>query len=368
MLVGIDASRAFVDRPTGTETYSRRVIEGLLAPGSSHRYRLYCRSRPREGAFRGAELRVIRAPRLWTHTRLAWEMMRQPPDLLFVPAHVIPPVRPRLSLVTVHDLGYLRFPEAHPWRQRMYLDLSTRWNARASTHILADSEATKADLVARYSTPPEKITVAYPGADRGLQPVGDHGVIESVKARYEIEDDYFLYLGTLQPRKNLVRLVDAYAHVVGRDPEITAHLVLAGKHGWLYQELFDHVGRLGLRGRVLFPGYVADDDKAALLSGASAFVFPSLHEGFGLPVLEAQACLCPVITSTTSSLPEVAGPGALLVDPEDTSAIAEAMERVTTEPGLAGRLVQQGTRNLMRFSWEKCARTILAVIDQVSAP
>lgn len=366
MLVGIDASRAVTDRPTGTETYSRRVIEGLLTLESSHRYRLYCRSRPPEDAFKGAELRVIPIPRLWTHTRLAWEMIRQPPDLLFVPAHVVPPVRPRLTLVTVHDLGYLRFPGAHPWRQRLYLDISTRWNARVATHIFADSEATKADLVARYTTPPDKITVAYPGADEGLHPVDDPGVIEGVKARYGIEDDYFLYLGSLQPRKNLVRLVDAYAEVVRREADVTAHLVLAGKHGWLYKELFDHVGRLGLRGRVLFPGYVADDDKAALLSGASAFVFPSLHEGFGLPVLEAQACKCPVITSTTSSVPEVAGHGALLVNPENTSAIADAMESVTTDPRLAERLVQQGTENVLRFSWEKCARTILGVIDHVS--
>ncbi len=368
MLVGIDASRAVVDRPTGTEIYSRRVIQELLTLDSPHRFRLYVRTNPPDHLFEGAELRLIPCPRLWTHTRLAWEMVRRPPDLLFVPAHVIPPVHPRLSLVTIHDLGYLYFPRAHPWHQRIYLDLSTRWNARTAAHILADSEATKADLVARYGTSPHRITVAYPGTDGSLGAVDDRLVIQAAKDRYRIPGDYFLYIGTLQPRKNLRRLVDAYAELAVRRSEAPIHLVLAGKRGWLYDELLEHVRGRGLEGRVHFPGYVAQEDKAALLSGALGFVFPSLHEGFGLPVLEAQACRCPVVTSTSSSLPEVAGRGALLVDPRDTRAIADAMERLMAEPGLVDQLVERGLGNVKHFSWRACARRILEVIDQVSGP
>ncbi len=366
MLVGIDASRAVTHRPTGTEVYSQRVIEELLTLDSPHRFRLYLCTEPPDHLFQDAELRVIPSPRLWTHTRLAWEMVRRRPDLLFVPAHVIPPVHPRLSLVTIHDLGYLHFPRAHPWRQRVYLDLSTRWNARVATHILADSEATRSDLVAMYGTPPHKITVSYPGTDESLLPVTDRSVIQAAKDRYRIPGDYFLYIGTLQPRKNLRRLVDAYAELIGRLSETSVHLVLAGKRGWLYDELFAHVEDLGLDGHIHFPGYVAEEDKAALLSGALGFVFPSLHEGFGLPVLEAQACRCPVVTSTTSSLPEVAGQGALLVDPREPAAIANAMGRLLREPGLVNQLVQRGLRNVERFSWGMCARRILDVIDQVS--
>jgi len=365
MRIGIDASRAVTAHPTGTEIYSQRLIRALLRLESPHRFRLYCRSLPPAGAFPDADLRVIPFPRLWTHLRLSWEMARRPPDVLFVPAHVLPLVHPRASLVTVHDLGYLYFAEAHPWRQRLYLDLSTRWNARAATHLLADSQATKADLVAHYSTLPEKITVAYPGRDETLAPVHDLATIEAVKARYGISGDYFLYLGTLQPRKNLSRLIAAYAHPAPPSPSHPVpQLVLAGKRGWLYEGLFAQVRRLGLEGRVLFPGYVPDEDKAALLSGALAFVFPSLYEGFGLPVLEAQACGCPAVTSTTSSLPEVAGDAALLVDPGDTAAIAAAMQRVAADPALRESLVERGFANVRRFSWSACARAVLSVIEQ----
>ena len=176
-LVGIDASRAVSPFPTGTETYSRRLIQALLQRDPPYRFRLYFRHRLAESPpdlaappFSGAEPRIIPFPRLWTHLRLSWEMVQHPPDLLFVPAHVLPLIHPRLSLVTVHDLGYLHFPQAHPTLQRQYLDLSTRWNARAAAHLLADSEATKRDLVTHYGTAPEKITVAYPGFDEGLAP------------------------------------------------------------------------------------------------------------------------------------------------------------------------------------------------------
>ena len=358
MLIGVDASRAVTARPTGTETYSRRLIQTLLGLESRHRFRLYFRSSPPAGAFPGAQVRAIPFPRLWTHLRLSWEMARHPPDALFVPAHVLPVVHPRASLVTVHDLGYLHFPGAHPWRQRLYLDLSTRWNARVAAHVLADSQATRADLVGRYGTPPDRITVAYPGCDETLAPVHDPEAIEAVKARYDISGDYFLYLGTLQPRKNLARVVAAFA-----DLRPAAVLVLAGKRGWLYEDLFAQVRRLGLEGRVLFPGYVPDGDKAALLGGALAFVFPSLYEGFGLPVLEAQACGCPVLTSTTSSLPEVAGDAALLIDPGDTGAIAAGMEQIASAPGLRAALIERGLANVRRFSWSACAQTVLDAIE-----
>jgi len=380
MLIGIDASRAVAAHPTGTEVYSQRLIQALLVSNVPHQFRLYFRCPPAEGAFPGADVRVIPFPRLWTHARLSWEMIRHPPDALFVPAHVLPLVHPRASLVTVHDLGYLHFPETHPRLQRLYLDLSTRWNVHAAAHVLADSQATKADLVTHYGTLPERITVAYPGCDETLTPVHDPAAIEAVKARYSISGDYFLYLGTIQPRKNLIRLVQAFAQSPIPNPQLGVsaaepspiHLVLAGKRGWLYDDIFAEVRRLGLEGpalsgvegRVLFPGYVPKEDKDALLSGALAFVFPSLYEGFGLPVLEAQACGCPVITSDTSSLSEVAGDAALLVDPSDTSAIAEGMQRIATHPALRESLIERGLANARRFSWASCAQTVLSVIEQ----
>ena len=363
MLVGIDASRAVADRPTGTETYSRRLIQALLDLESDHRFRLYFRSAPPPGSFQNAEHRSIPFPRLWTHLRLSREMVVAPPDLLFVPSHVVPLIHPAHTIVTIHDLGYLHFPSAHPGPQRTYLDLSTRWSARAASHVLADSGATKADLIEHYGTSPDKISVAYPGIDESIRPVKDEEQIRSVLREYDISGDYFLFLGTLQPRKNLRRLVDAFGKVVANASGRALKLVLAGKRGWLCQNLGEYIAGLGLTDRVLLPGYVAEEDKASLLSGALGFLFPSLYEGFGLPVLEAQACGCPVVTSNTSSLPEVAGEAALLVDPKDVDAIAGAAARLTQDPRLRDSLRRRGLANVDRFSWRMCARSVLAVIE-----
>jgi glycosyltransferase involved in cell wall biosynthesis len=379
-LIGIDASRALRKERTGTENYSWQLIRHLLALGSSHRFRLYCQQPPPSGLFEApyqstaaqvgvshAEVRVIPWPRLWTHSRLSLEVTRRPPDVLFVPSHVLPLLHPRRSVVTVHDLGFRTFPEAHKTLDRIYLDLSTRFNARSAAHVLADSQATRDDLVRFTGVAADKITVVHLGRDESLAPVQDVQRLAGVQQRLGISQagrpaaPYILYVGTLQPRKNLVRLVDAFAAVRRQHPDLI--LVLAGRRGWLADPLFARVNALGLQEAVRFPGYVADDDLPALLSGALCFAFPSLHEGFGFPVLEAQACGAPVLAANTSSLPEVAGEGALLVDPLDTDAIAAGLLRLAGDPVLRARLQAAGFANLQRFSWQRCARETLAVLE-----
>ncbi len=378
MLIGIDASRALRARRTGTENYSLQLIRHLLRQNSGHAFRLYCHQPPppdlfaRSGTAHMAapELRVIPWPRLWTHARLSVEMLAAPPDVLFVPSHVLPVAHPRRSVVTIHDLGYHWFPEAHAPANRRQLDLSTRFNAATAAHILANSQATRNDLCRVYGTDPDKVTVVHLGRDEDLQPVRDPQRLRDVRTKLGIDRDgrarpYLLYVGTLQPRKNLVRLIDAFATVLDLVPDLV--LVLAGQRGWLAEPIYQRVEALGLAGRVLFPGFVADDDLPALLSGALAFVFPSLYEGFGIPVLEAQACGTPVLASNTSSLPEVAGDGALLVDPLDTASIADGLRRLLTEPELRGRLREAGYANVTRFSWDRCAVETLAVLERVGA-
>jgi glycosyltransferase involved in cell wall biosynthesis len=367
MLIGIDASRATRRERTGTENYSLNLIGHLLALERGHRYRLYFNRPPTIGLLpmtADLELRVMPFPRLWTHLRLSWEMARQPPEVLFVPAHVLPLVHPRSSVVTVHDLGYLTYPEAHPFLDRLYLDLSTRYNARAASRVIADSQATRDDLVQHCGIEPDKITVVYPGCDETMQPVEDEATIEEVKARYGIGGDYVLYVGTLQPRKNLGRLLEAYAMVRQQAQRgETPGLVMAGRKGWLYDQIFQQIVRLGLESEVILPGYMPQEDLPALLSGARLFVLPSLYEGFGLPVLEAMACGTPVLCSNVSSLPEVAGEAALLVDPLDTKGMAEALDRLLRDEGLRSQLVERGFRQVRRFSWERCARETLAVLE-----
>jgi glycosyltransferase involved in cell wall biosynthesis len=372
-LVGVDASRTTVARRTGTENYALNLIRALLARRGEYRYRLYFRNRPATGLFPASdavEQRVIPFPRLWTHVRLSWEMIRQPPDLLFVPAHVLPLVHPRRSLVTVHDLGYRHFPQAHRPLDRLYLDLSTRWNARAATCVLADSEATKADLIREYGTPADKIAVVYPGRDESLRRVQDPALIAAVKGKYGVAGDYVLYVGTLHPRKNLIRLIEAFSTfnsqlAIGNSQFATQNLqlVIAGRKGWLYDEIFTRVRDLSLGGRVVFTGYVADADLPALLSGAWLFAFPSLYEGFGFPVLEAMSCGVPVVCSNCSSLPEVAGDAALLVDPLDVMALSEAMAHLLADESLREDLVARGYEQARRFSWERAARQVLGIIE-----
>jgi len=362
-LIGIDASRAARVERTGTELYSLHLIGAMLQAAPQQRFRLYTdRALPSALEAANAEPRVMPFPRLWTHVRLSAEMQVCPPDVLFVPAHVIPLIHPR-AVVTIHDLGYLYFPQAHPLVARLQLDLTTRWNARASVHIIADSQATRDDLVRHYGTLPNKITVAYPGRDESLRRVDDPAVLEGIRRRYEIRGDYLLYLGTLQPRKNLVRLVQAFAAFHASHPSF--YLVLAGGKGWLYDEILNATRRLGLEELVLFTGRVSDDDKAALLSGAAALVFPSLYEGFGFPVIEAMQCGTPVICSNTSSLPEVAGDAALLVDPLDVDALAQAMIRLTGDVALRQSLVERGYIQAQKFSWSACATRVLSVLESV---
>ena len=359
MLIGVDASRALTAHPTGTEMYSLQLIRTLVRMDGGHRFRLYTNGRPSKGLFwQGSqpahvEVRSIPFPRLWTHVRLSGEMLADAPDVLFVPAHVLPLIHPHSSVVTVHDLGYLYYPEAHRRGARRYLDWSTAWNARHASLILADSEATRADLVRAYGADPARVRVVY----LGHQVVAGDGRTagDDLPARVGPRGRYLLYVGTLQPRKNLQRVVAAFARVAGTPLFTGVNLVLAGRTGWLSEGIFAEVERFGLRDRVLFPGYVADADLPALYRNALAYVFPSLYEGFGLPVLEAQGCGVPVMTSNNSSLPEVAGDAALLVDPHDVDAIADAMYRLATDEALRRELIRARSRKRQAvFVGEMC--------------
>lgn len=374
MRIGIDASRATRAERTGTEGYSLQLIRRLLAIDSESQYLLYFNQPPPPGLLPESPQRrdrVLTFPRLWTHLRLSAEMAFHPPDLLFVPAHVLPLVCPRRTVVTVHDLGYLHEPQAHRLLDRLYLDLSARYHARVATRLLAISQATRDDLVRHYGVRPERVSVTYLAADETYAPVPDMARIAGVKARCGIAGEYLLFVGTLQPRKNLVRLVRAFAEATGsggQSPDQPEHppplLVLAGKKGWWSGELMGVVKELGLEGRVVFPGYVPASDLPALYSGATAFVFPSLYEGFGMPVLEAMACGTPVLAANVSSLPEVVGDAGLLVDPTDTGALAAAMRRLVDDAALRSELRRRGLARAGLFSWERCARETLAALRQ----
>jgi glycosyltransferase involved in cell wall biosynthesis len=298
---------------------------------------------------------------MWTHLRLSREMLRRPPGVLFVPSHVVPLWHPRRTVVTVHDLGYLEYPHAHTRSSRLYLHLSTLFSARSARRVIAISEATKRDLIRHYRVPPHKISVVYHGRDPIFAPVGYADHKAEVAAKYGVREPYCLHVGTLQPRKNLSLLVEAWDLLRARMHQ-PPQLLLAGKRGWLYDSLFEMVRARGLGDLVRFADYVERDDLPALYSGALALTFPSLYEGFGLPPLEAMSCGTPVIASTATSLPEVVGTAGLLLDPHDPQPWAEAVQRLAHDPALQAELRRKGLQRASHFTWERSARETLQVL------
>ncbi|MCE5259179.1 MAG: glycosyltransferase family 4 protein [Chloroflexi bacterium] len=366
MLIGIDASRAVLPQRTGTENYALYLTRALLEMGSAHHFRLYFNQAPPVGLFIPSdriELCIMPWPRLWTHIRLGWETARHPPDVLFVPSHVLPALYRGRSVVTVHDLGYIYYPEAHTAFQRWYLGWSTRSNARRAYIVIADSEATSLDLQRVYGIPKDKVSVAYP-AGSSVTMVTDNAVLAECRRRYHTGQRYVLYVGSLQPRKNLPGLIRAFG-LAAREYDLAAdiRLVLAGKQGWLPEDLAGIAQAEGVGERLVLPGYIPEADLAALLSGALAYVLPSYYEGFGLPVLEAMSCGTPVICSNVSSLPEVAGDAALLVDPNDAASIAEALANISCDARLRLSLRERGLRRAAGFTWRNCAEQVLAALE-----
>jgi glycosyltransferase involved in cell wall biosynthesis len=359
--LAIDASRTTVRQRTGTEQYALHLIRELLSLETDHLFELYFRDPPPGDLFpsqTNVAKKVIPFPRLWTHLRFAAALWRSQPDVTWVPAHTLPRFFPGQAVVTIHDLGYLYFPEAHPDRERRYLDWSTRYSAHRATKVMADSSATQRDLVEHYGIAPNKIEVVYPGVDENLHPIRDAEALASLRAKYGLPEGYLFFLGTLQPRKNIARLVQAFQRWQLDSGNHEIVLALGGKAGWLYDpawtEGVDNVRLLG---------YVADEDIPALYSGAIGFIFPSLYEGFGFPILEAMRCETPVICSNISSLPELAGEAAILVDPLDVHDIAQGIRHLIENEELRRTLVEQGIVQAQKFTWKQAAQDALRVLE-----
>ena len=373
MRIAIDASRAIRAHPTGTERYAQEIIRGLLQLPAAHMHQwlLYlptaiAPTHPMLAGGAPAIQRVLPQTRAWTHRRLAAAIQRDRPEVLFIPAHVLPLVAPgRLppSVVTVHDLGYLHLPATHTHSQRLYLDAGTRYAVRRATRLIAVSEATASDLRCAYHAAAAQVRVVHEAAPPA--PIVTPADSADARMRHGIGRPYALFIGTLQPRKNLLRIAQAFAtlRAAGHD---RFDLVLAGAPGWKSEPLLAAIDHLGLGSALHRTGYLSPIDAAALLHGALFFCYPSQFEGFGLPVLEAQQAGVPVLTSNNSSLPEIAGDAALLVDPTDVDAIAAAMLRLSMDEELRAQLIAAGHENVKRFSWQKAAAETLAVLEEAA--
>jgi len=364
MRIGINT--LFLDRPeTGSGQYTRNLLEALAKVDPTNEYLLISpgsalKVHNPQSAFRNLG-------KLWFE-QVSFPLACRHLDLAHVP-YFAPPLFPTVpTVVTIHDLIPLILPayRGSPL-VRCYTQLVAA-AARRAKAVITVSQASQRDIVRYLDIPPEEIYVTYEAADETFQPVEDEAQLAAIHQKYALPERYLLYLGGFDQRKNLPALLRAFALLVNRQPQ--AKLVIAGQLPARDSPLFPHprrlISELGLEEKVIFTGWVPEEDKPVLLSEATAFVFPSLYEGFGLPAIEALACGTPVIASNRTSLPEVVGDGGILVEPTDVKALAEAMEILLVDEALRGELRQRALAQAAKFSWEQTARETLAVYRKVA--
>lgn len=294
--------------------------------------------------------------------RVGFDWILPGATLFHATEHLLLPLHAAPTVITVHDLIFRHLPEHHKPLNRWYLNLALPLYCRRATHVIAISESTRSDLMAAYGLPPERISVIHEAADPRFRPQPSDRVA-AVRRRYGLPERYVLFVGTIEPRKNLIRLLHAFEvlHAEG----LTDALVVVGKRGWLYRNFFAGLEQSPVREAVILPGFVPDEDLPAVYAGAQTLAFPSLYEGFGLPTLEAMACGTPVACSDTASLPEVGGDAALYFDPASEDTIVETLRRLLSDVELQDELARRGLERAARFSWDRVATETEAIYQAV---
>ena len=380
MQIGIDASRYASDQATGVEWYSYHIINALveqIAKNEDHKLTLYSRQalsydekaweaiKDKRAQFHNV---VLSGKRIWTHLHLAREIVKNPPDVLFVPSHVLPFDAPKNSVITIHDVAFKYLKTSYSFVQNWYLNWSTKYAVKHAKKIIVPSDATASDLIHFYKCHPDKITVIPHGfkAPKNLpkkkeDPFSEHEIFRYFKI--EKDTKYILFVGRLESKKNLERLVKAFARFVDGHPDYK--LVLAGKKGVGAENVIRTIQEQNVTEKVVMMGYVSEEEKNILMQNCKLFVFPSLYEGFGMPILEAFYFEKPVLVSHVSSLPEVAKDAAHYCDPYDTESIEMGLTKLVSDEAYVKNLVEMGIERLKDFSWAKAAKMVLAVFESL---
>jgi glycosyltransferase involved in cell wall biosynthesis len=395
MTIGIDASRANRDHKTGTEWYSYYIISWLVKLDLKNKYILYSDKPLSGGLLDLAKLPNVEVKILnwsldffWTQGRLSWEMLWHRPDILFVPAHALPIIHPRHSIVTIHDIGFAREdklydhcqigPENKKGRGFLnflvrlftlgkysanacdYLEWSTRYSLKHAEKIITVSNFSKQEILDVYKIQPEKITVIHNGYNNLLyKKIEDKKKTKEVLEKYNLNFPFLLYIGRLDKKKNTPALIEAFSIVKSKHKDVAHKLVLIGAANYGYDEINYMIEEFNLDQEVVLPGWIAEEDLPYIYSAATAFIFPSLYEGFGIPILEAMACGTAVAASNVASIPEVAGGAALFFDPHDVNSMAEAMADIIFSNQLREDLIKKGSVVVKKYSWEKSAQETL---------
>ncbi len=378
MNFGIDAHLlSFIPgyRRAGVSQYTEQIVRRLaqIVPESEDRLTVYVgRTAPQDGyvpspaGWQRSILPTERAP-----FRIAWEQAIAPIatkraglDTLLCPVNVVPLAGIVPSVVTVHDLAFVKLPEMFVPAKRRYLSVMTRLSVHRARQVIAVSAQTKADIVALFGVAPEKITVIPNATDARFAPAAPGADLAAFRAIHGLPERYILFVGTVEPRKNLKRLLAAFAQLTEHESNIG--LAVVGASGWLNSDIAPLVLTLELEGRVTFAGYVPDDDLPLWYQAATVFCYPSLYEGFGLPVLEAMACGTPVITSDIGSMTEIGHDAAMLVEPTDTDAIAAALRQMLDDPALRAARSRAGLLRAGQYSWDRTAAETLVVLRRAA--
>ena len=371
MRIAIDA-HAVGAKLGGNESYAINLIEALAQIDSANSYTIYVTTDEARDRFhqRWPNFKVRstlpHTPLIRIPLTLSAELRKNPVDVLHV-QFTAPPFCPCPVVVSIHDLSFEHLPQTFNRRSRTQLRLTVRHSARRAARILSLSEHTRCDIMETYGIEAERIKAIPLAAPKHFAPVHDNRELQRVRHNYGIDGDYILSVGSIQPRKNLARLIKAYASLRGgHSAAKLPKLVLVGKCAWLYDQTLRALEESGVKDSVVLTGYVPEADLPALYTGALCFVYPSYFEGFGLPPLEAMKCGVPVIVGNRTSLPEVVGDAALAVDPFDTDAIAEAIKLLISNSRLREELSVKGQKRAAAFDWQETARKTLSVYEEVA--
>lgn len=366
MRIGVDGNEANVEKQVGVSVYTLRLLNYArkIADHNTQFY-IFLRSKPLSLMPKENEwfrYIIIPGPFAWLRTSLPlYLQLKRNIDVFFSPAHYSPPFCPVPLVVTIHDLSYVYYPQEFLKKDLYKLTHWTKESVEKAAKIICVSQTTKKDVMKHYAIPEEKIVVIYNGYEKTVSENKNN--TSKILSTYSLSDTkYLLYAGTLQPRKNISFLVRTFAKLHINYP--TLKLVLTGKKGWLYDEIFETVQSLSLQKKVIFTGYVSDEELITLYRNALCFVHPSLYEGFGLPLIEAMANGCPVVSSFASSLPEIGGDACLYFDPKNEADLTEKLQTIIESQTTRKELIRKGKERVTFFSWEKSGEETVKVLRQ----
>ena len=363
MIIGIDGNEANIDKKVGIGEYAYELLLQFSKAKGDVKFEVYLKENPRiemPVPTSNFKYKIVGPKKLWTQFGLPLNLfLGKRPNIFFTPTHYAPRFSPIPTAISIMDLSFIHFPNLFAKKDLYQLTNWTRYSVKNASKIFTISKSSKDDIIDVYGIEDKKIFVTYPGIKEGSN--ARILTMDDLRKKFGIDKDYILFVGTLQPRKNIVKLIEAFSKIE-RENLI---LIIVGKKGWLYEDILSAPQKFGVGERVKFLDFVEDKDLPSLYKNALCFVLPSLYEGFGLPVLEAMKYGCPVLTSNVSSLPEAGGDAAIYFDPTDAEDIASKIQKVISNPKLRDELIEKGYNQIKKFSWEKTAKETLRVLEDL---